>query len=378
MGYKKINKTGLGIFKKIYNSYWNLRFLIVHPKLKIEQSDVKKLKIVLGIGRSGTTWISNILATTRTPVRYFEEPLHHIRPILNFSRKNDRTALNYYDEISNTHRLYIAYKLLTVPKYNWDKIGLKSFLKRDTDDFQYCLVKEVHCLLATEALLSSLNVKAIIVIRNPIYIIDSIFNAQGISSLYLINETEMIRKNIYFLKKNFPKNFIKIQSMFNKIKSIKNARERKILETALTVAVLTSFLYNISKKNISNIYLIKYENLCMNPKKYFSEMSDFLSLSWDDTGCNLLTESTAYKNGSDKDPYSIFRNTSSQTDHPLKFLTKNEVYKINQMLIKCILNDYTLNINRLNKNKFSKNKKKPLINFLIFGIFILHTFSYLI
>ena len=89
----------------LYNSYWKLR---TRPFFPSEPSDVSRLRLVLGIGRSGTTWIVNTLARVTLPIICFEEPLFHIRPKIRPLGGKDHTST---DLVSDEHRIVKAYEI---------------------------------------------------------------------------------------------------------------------------------------------------------------------------------------------------------------------------------------------------------------------------
>lgn len=326
--------------KSIRYKHWNHKFSKIHPSLNINESHSKKLRLILGIGRSGTTWTGKVLSTTTTPIRFFEEPLYYIKPRFPslWFNKHDHTAVNYIKTISANHYLYRTYKYLTTPKYSWKLLGVNESLKRNDIQSKFCLIKEVHSLLATETLLKKIDTKTIIITRDPIYIADSLFNAQKISTKYLVDETKMIKKNKPFLGYVLGKeNLKKILKTFKIIKIIKNKREKIIFEKILTITILTKYLQKISHDS-KKTYLISYEKLCQNPEKYFSEMSSYLSLGWNEKKFNEIKKASYTKKESNN-PYSIHRNTKKQINHPLKILKQNEVRKINDLLKYCEL-DY--------------------------------------
>lgn len=336
------NKKHLSSLEKKYISlnerrgedYWYYRFKNIHPKLNLNQAEPKKLRLILGIGRSGTTWIGRMLATSAGQLRYFEEPLHHIKPPLSFANVHSHTDIRFYKELPDAHRLVFAYKLLTLQDYDWNHLGLQRSLRRNDKNYKFCLVKEVHSLLATEALLDKIQVPAIIVTRNPLYIVDSLFDAQTLSSIYLTYHNKLILQNPNFFKQYFPEIGDKIRSVFSKIAGLPDSRRKNVQQRILTVSVMTKMLECVVKRS-KRIRLIRYEEICRSPEKSFSDMAAFLGLNWSKNSLNALSDTINYKG--ERNHYSVKRNTQKQIHRPFRFLTQDEVEEAKEMLKHCRL-----------------------------------------
>ncbi len=318
--------------------YWYYKFRNIHPGLNLDQAKPKKLRLILGIGRSGTTWISRTLATSKTPLRYFEEPLHSINPALSLANVRSHTDIRFYKALPDIHRLVFAYKLLTVHDYAWNSLGLQRSLRRNDKNFNFCLVKEVHSLLATEAILDKFQVPAIIVIRNPLYIVDSLFDAQTLSSIYLVYQTKLILRDPDFFKRYLPKISDKVYSSFKKIEGRTDVRKKTVQKRILMVSVMTKMLECVAESS-KTVYLVRYEDICRFPERSFVNMADFLGLDWSKNSAEALIN-TMYYEGEDNH-YSVKRNTRQQINRPFRFLTQDEIEEAREMLKHCKL-DYLI------------------------------------
>ncbi len=108
---------------------WERRFKKRHPGLAQCPSDRSRLRLVLGLGRSGTTWLSRLLAATPTPLRFFSEPLpHFVPPILT---KPDHGGISYRSHLPPEHRLLRAYEKLTLNAQNDEIVELWEEPHRD-------------------------------------------------------------------------------------------------------------------------------------------------------------------------------------------------------------------------------------------------------
>lgn len=274
-----------------------------------------------------------MLATSESKLRYFEEPLFHLKPELHFTDTYDHTALNYQPSSSQLTRLIWAYKIFTAADSDWEKMGVKNALKRNDPEFEACLIKEVHGLLAVEQLITAVPCPAVFIIRNPLYIVDSIINAQSLNTAYLEEEAKKIPSNLAFLTKYFPKNSDNIITTYEKIEKISISRKRIILRKILTAAIITEYFKKLSNKS-PNVLLVHYENICLQPSKEYKNISNFFGIIWDQKSENKLKKTTS-RNSNPDDPYSISRITSKQVNKKLKVLTDEEKKEAEEILHKC-------------------------------------------
>ena len=322
------------VVKRLHGStYWFQKLHSFHPEVQLRRRDGEKLRLILGLGRSGTTWLARVLASSPTPLRFFEEPLFHMKPELCFNEGSDHTAIDYNPPQQVIERLLLAYGLLGVKNFDWDRLGIKKFLIRDDTGFQACLVKEVHGLMACEQIVDHLQCPILFIIRDPIRVVDSLIHAQSFDSVYLDAESRQLPLNKRFLKTFFPVNFQEITDTYSWISNIRFHRKKIILRKVLTAGVLTEYFKLISKR-FRNTSLITYEQLCLNPWVFFPQLAEFLKIVWDHTSEIQLQESMR-KNSTSHDPYSIFQDTKMQINRTLAVLSNEEKKAGESILREC-------------------------------------------
>lgn len=302
----------------------------MHPQLARYKGDTQNLRLILGIGRSGTTWLSTVLSKTRTPIRCFIEGLYSVDPKLRFSaQQGDHTAIEYYPTLSERHPLLCVYRSLTVPHYDWAALGLGRHLLRDDPSWQFCLVKEVHSLLASEALLKFLVCPTVLVVRDPVYVVDSLFARDGLGGPYLLSESKAVGKPA-FLERFAQDQAQSISKALHRAASISAVRQRVILEKVLTVAIIRLML-RVLASEYECAYLVEYEALCRFPQSLFQSAAAFLTLDWGNR-VEKFHVSTMHADSEDGDIYPVFRETSKQLDRAFKFLSQGEVSLCRQLL----------------------------------------------
>ena len=146
--------------RKIIKAYfqsqksWEKKFYSVHKELINFSPDISKLRFLFGVGRSGTSWLIKVLSMTKTKIRFYNEILNQVNPFFYFQNNNDFTARRYIESFTSNDPLITIFKASLS-----DKINQKYFLynnpeklERNDKDFAFTLHKEVHSLLAIEAI----------------------------------------------------------------------------------------------------------------------------------------------------------------------------------------------------------------------------------
>jgi len=300
---------------------WERRFKKRHPVLAQCRSDRSRLRLILGLGRSGTTWLSQLLAATPTPLRFFSEPLSHfVPPILT---KPDQGGISYRSHLPPEHRLLRAYEKLTLNAQNdeiaalWEEPHRDVMVVRADANWQLVLVKEVHSLLATEALLRFFPEPAVFITRDPLYILDSLFVFDGLNTMYLDWESMAVTE-LSFLSRFFSGCAEAIGRRLKNISSIAGKRRRIILVKALTIGLIKSMLQFLGSE-FESVKVIKYEDLCHDPSTVAQSCAEWLGLEWGATNQELLRQTSQVKSipaGMED----ICRSPNEQLNRSFKFL----------------------------------------------------------
>jgi hypothetical protein len=243
------------------------------------------------------------------------EPLFHLEPRMPFHETGDHTAVDYR-LFSPDHPLLPAYSRLT----NRAPAASVRGLERDDEGWQLCLVKEVHALLGTEVLLRAWQTPILFLLRDPVYVVDSLFAAQTLQTIYLDHEAEAVQRDV-FLSRFAPGRQNTIQQIFSGMKK-GESRERVILSKVLCTQLLQEMFLALSRE-FPCTRAFRYEQFCDAPIQTFKVAAKALSIEWDEDMEAYLSE-TMRADASSDDPYSIMRNTSGQKHRALKFLTAEE------------------------------------------------------
>jgi len=268
---------------------WRQQFFKMHPDLMNFKPNFSKFRFILGIGRSGTSWINRVFARSIEDLRCFSEPLYRVKPHIQFCKSYDHLTLGYTANISSKHPLAILYTALLAPKANWDVLGLitrknaagveykQPRIISDPYPWSNCLVKETHSLLATEALLNYFQAPTVFTLRNPIYLIDSIIDAFKLKGIYLINEYNWLVKNyqLDFLTKSNIETLLYVAS-----KPFKTYKATVISQKFITSLIIQDMFRNLAKRYPSITLTVNYEDNCNQPFKVFKKIAAFFKLKW--------------------------------------------------------------------------------------------------
>jgi hypothetical protein len=314
---------GIGLYHPLWNRYIKNNFPVI-------PADANKLRLVLGVGRSGTTWISNALAKTETPTVFLEEPIYHVYPPVCLANKKEHTASPYIFKGGNSaERLLTTYRLLSDlnSRAYRDLLSKRSFpIKRDDADAEVVLIKEVHALLASEYLVSKLDCRAILISRHYITVVDSILNFSGIRDPLFWMEFNHIADKKY-LSRYFEGDAAAIENIHKTILNISNFRLKAIAVKALVVLLIQK-MFTIIAASHDNVMLISYEEIMVDRDAMFEKMSGHLQIEYS-KGNYLFDE---------KNPtHEMKENNIARPDREVfyrknKFLTQVEIAYVEELL----------------------------------------------
>jgi hypothetical protein len=297
---------------------WELQLQVQHPYVGEQPSDEAALRLILGVGRSGTNWISGVLAKTPCKTRFFSEPLFHLTPLLPFKNSGDHTAIGYA-EPAYLAPLLDAYRLVAHRQFG--VLGLQG-CERNDPDWMICLVKEVHALLGSEALLDAWKSPVIFISRDPVYVIDSLFSAQTVNTIYLDHEVHSVQESAFL--ERFARGIQQKVRVAMQAHRRSSYRRRTIVHKLVCVQLLQRMFYELAN-TFGHAKLFAYEDFCERPSETFRAAAQFLSIPWDET-LNAYLEKTRHADQRvASDPYSIVRDTAAQRERSFKFLSPAEV-----------------------------------------------------
>lgn len=273
--------------------------------------DTARLRLVLGVGRSGTTWTLKTLAQCDDALNAYSEPLHHLRPAIHVSPSSDRVACDFSPRLGDRHPIIRAYQTLSAqraPGFN----NASRVMVRGCDQPDRVLIKEVHALLATPALLNATNARAVVILRNPLRVIDSIFDCQGLDAPYLHHEFEACGDTRLLAAIGNPDQTTQRLEQWRLIRAMPDARQRRVYSAAWAVAVTQVLLKQTAEQVPDRVLAIRYEQAKQQPQAVFGGAATHLGLRFGDKAAAFVEQSRSRDESND--PYSVFR-AADQSAH---------------------------------------------------------------
>ncbi len=223
-----------------------------------------RLRLVLGIGRSGTSWTAHVLAEANPQLAYLQEPLACLVPPTRLNHTPDSSAMPFSASVGPGHRLFSILSALTA--YPDSPILKDSARPRGLPaDPKMVLIKEVHALLGTHHLLDS-KACAIALVRRPLDVLVSLADTFGHGTRYLDLEGKSVRGPAFL-------GFVGL------------SRQQITLDTSsdwanklVTIALIQRYFHTLAVK-FPNFLVVEYEALERAPQGEFKRISRHLGLT---------------------------------------------------------------------------------------------------
>jgi hypothetical protein len=173
-----------------------------------------------------------------------------------------------------------AYRCLLEDKLPLSKVGLEKCIERDDPYWQVCFVKEVHGLLASEAVIRSLGCPTALVLRDPVMTVDSILRTNGWHSGYLEAEARHLLERA--TEEQIAPGFAQLQTAARGLCGLAGKRQRAVLRMVFVVTSLHLLFRRLDAEH-ECVRLLQYEDLCRKADARFRRLAREWGLRWDAT-----------------------------------------------------------------------------------------------
>lgn len=318
---------------------WQRRFNKTYASDTGLKGDGTRLRIVAGVCGSRIEWLSDLLRRCAPSIRFFNEPLERIDPEIVLSKSADRLALPYQKELEPNHPLVRTLRMLTEKDNFWSKSRSTNRITEAETDWQACLVKEHHSLLASEALIRMFQAPTLFLVRDPVRTADRIFKRLGKQTNgYLDVELESMRGPV-FLTRFLPNEYKPVLRALHIIEKVHSPREKRILRLVLAIALLNLMFRRLDVR-YQHVTTIAYEQLFIQPKPTISRVASFMGGTWEDNTTFTLMESIPFpESESDSNASPVGHMVRRQLEKPFQILTVNEAIACRQLMVDCGLSD---------------------------------------
>ncbi|MES9855533.1 MAG: hypothetical protein ABW166_02880 [Sedimenticola sp.] len=221
-----------------------------------------------GIEYSGIDYLAQLMKKSSVPIDVHDGPLENFTPRLSFNKGEGNLALNYSKTLPHDHPLFHVYDLLThqsIRECRKQQIPPKG-------KSRFCVIKETHALLATEALLRNMDCKMLLMIDDPLSIVAQQVAAHGSDYTYLKSEADAVQQP-EFLTRFLRNNYKPVRRAFHYVSKISNPRGKDIKERILTVALIQHMFRILAARYPSQVTLITKNELSRSPEMFQNALS---------------------------------------------------------------------------------------------------------
>jgi len=285
-------------------------------------------RFVLGIGRSGTTFLGRLMALSSSSKKFLVEPLYGLKNMPSpdlfdkaFINPEDRSEVDTLTDIIKTFRTRDS----GIKKEELFRIEI------DNGDAEILLVKEVHSLLALPLAVKPLSCRSVVIVRDTSRVLDS----------YLVGHTPAQRR---YLKEeyNFLKKYIKhrhrgfdlLDKTLDRFSSESlNLFKRpsffvpQYLRFGIVMEIMKKFLIQWSETD-NRVCLSVYEDLCRDPAGECRRIYGFFDMDWNNKTIKAIHDTTTGKN---KGYYATDKDSHSMLNKPYKVLKQSQIARIKKI-----------------------------------------------
>jgi hypothetical protein len=231
-------KKTLRLNKRLYFSklMWEKRINRKHMPHAGYMGNGGDVHLILGVNGSGINHLTSLLSHALPNNNYIHHPLVKFEPKLTLSTQADRLAIPYHKELALDHplkRVYRIYAERNLPETNY----LAPQKDQDKSQVALLIMKEVHGLLATEALLRELKCHVLFYISDPVILAEQIFSREGFDTPYLDLECSAVMESI-FLKRFLSRELRSVLHAYKLIQRLPSLRQRRVQMKILTIALI--------------------------------------------------------------------------------------------------------------------------------------------
>lgn len=280
----------------------------------------------IGVGRSGTTLLGRILASTTTPARFVAELCPGIP-----DRIPNPVFMVEPEDVSTVERVRDAITELGASKSPFDAAEARR-LERDDPDAEVLIVKDVHSLLAYPQILSGLDAwSAVVITRDTTRCLDSYFHGHRQDARrYLCEDYAYLAARIDSAAEG---------SLLARAERAVGSgvrrylRRPRIFTTELfRQAAMTEFIAHFLRTWSSEderVTHVSFESLCRDPLGEAIRLFDLLDLEYDDDSLSAVRRMTT---GTSDEYYATDKDSRRILEQPYKWLGGRRLRRVAALL----------------------------------------------
>lgn len=282
---------------------------------------MSKYLFILGVGRSGTTFLGRAVALTSSRIKFISEIFPGVKTIQDRKHKDPNFAHPFdsdrIEDLCGAIRQSCQDNSLIMPS------ELKLRVQRDDTDKDHLVVKEVHALLAFPEVARKLNARTVIITRETLRVIDSYFRGPK-PRIYMEEEYRFLRKYLRDQSEH-PDDLLDTSIAACPPAVIEYIRRpflltRELVRQTCITEFLRIYLLQWVTRDTKTMH-ITHSELSMAPVETMRRVFDFLNLQYDGNTVNGIKAMTS---GKETGYYETQKNSRQIAEQPYKYLTEKQ------------------------------------------------------
>ena len=291
---KKIPKQNKRLF--FSRLLWNKRLNQKHMPHAGYMGNGGDINLILGINGPGINHLTQLLPQALSNGHYIHHPLTKFEPKLTLSNQGDRLAIPYHKDLTADHPLNRIYRIYAEESLAKNNYNLLLLGESDASRGAFLIMKEVHGLLATEALLRELQCHVLFYVSDPVILAEQLFSREGLDTTYLDLESEAVMDS-RFLKRFFPRDFRTVLHAYKLIHRLPSGRQRRVQMKVFTIALIQHMFRMLAARYPELASVIDFALIENDPKRLEFPLVNWLGPDSLDHTKRLLSGATFTADG---------------------------------------------------------------------------------
>jgi hypothetical protein len=260
----------LSISQLIWKKRFNSKFM-PHAGYMGNGGDIHLMQ---GVNGAGISHLTQLLIQALPDNHYINHPLAKFKPKLTLSTRRDRLAIPYHKDLAPDHPLKRVYRIYA----EWNQVDTDRNEPQEgneTSQGALLIMKEVHGLLATEALLRELKCHVLFYVSDPVILADQIFSREGLDTPYLDLESKAVM-DPRFLKRFIPYGLRAVLHADKLIKRLSSPRQRRVQRKIFTISLIQRMFHMLAVRYPELATVVDFALIQNDPKRLEFPLANWL------------------------------------------------------------------------------------------------------